>query len=433
MYVPDLNIDLKYTPRPWQKKFHTGVQGKQFGLCIVARQHGKSHLACMEVIHRALSGPPDTDYGFVSPFSSQGRKVAWPRLKTILQPLSKYCSYRETDLILTLPNNCRIHVLSADNEAARGLSLRGIIFDEFDNLKHEVFRSVFLPTLASFKDAFSIFIGTLKPNGKLWKLYQERKNDSDWYVQITKASEADCLTPEQLERFELEMGTSHFLREFECDPNAPTENAILGELMDKARVQGRIISLPINPISAKYTAWDLGFRDYTSVWFFQLIGNMIHVFDYQEFTGVGLTEIGHQIRKKYRDFDTAILPHDAANHDIGSGLSRVDIFHELDLGFPDVLTRHNPSESLHSARLNLPRCVFDENRCELGIRRLKNVQYQTDTRTDTILNRAVHNDDSHCFDAFRYGMHWVENRFPTHSNTSFNKPVIHAKVHRCLG
>lgn len=426
--MANLKVDLEYQPRAWQKKFHDGVARKQFGLCIVARQHGKSHAAVMEILHRALSGPPDTDYGFVSPYSSQGRKVAWPRLKLILNPLAKYCEYRETDLISTLPNGCRIHVLSADNEGARGLSLRGIVFDEFDSIKPDIFRAVFLPTLASFKDAFSIFIGTLKPNGRLWKLYQERKDDPDWYVQVTKASQAGCLTKEQLDRFELEMGRSHYLREFECDPHAPTEDAILGDLMDKAQQQGRIISIPVNPISSLYTAWDLGFRDYTAVWFFQFVGEHIHFFDYMEFTGIGLADIVHQIKQKYRNFDTAVLPHDASNHDVGSGLSRIEIFHELDLGYPEILPRHSPAESLHSARLNLSRCIFDKDRCALGVRRLRNVQYQKDARTDTILDRAIHNDDSHCFDAFRYAMHWIESRFPSNTLAQFNRPVFRPKV-----
>lgn len=428
-----LNVDLQYKPRAWQKKFHAGVAKKRFGLAIVARQHGKSHLASIEIIDRALRGPAGADYGFVSPYASQGRKVAWPRLKGILQPLSKYCVYRETDLVITLPNESKIHILSADNEAARGLSLRGIVFDEFDNLKPTVFKSVFLPTLASFPDAFSLFIGTLKPNGKLWKLYEERKDDPDWYCQLTRASDAGCLTEEQLDRFKLEMGTSHYLREFECDPNAPTENSILGEMMDTARSQGRITSIPVSSISGKFTSWDLGFRDYTAVWFFQFVGNHIHFFDYMEFTGIGLAEIGHKIRAKYRDFDSAVLPHDAANHDIGTGLSRVDIFHELDLGYPEVLARHPPAESLHATRINLSRCVFDEERCRLGIQRLKNAQYQVDARTQTVTDRCVHNDDSHCFDSFRYALYWVEGRFPSNTQASFNRRVFKPKVHRCMG
>jgi phage terminase large subunit len=413
--MPNENISLEYKPRPWQQKFHTSAAQKRFALAIVARQHGKTELAVMELIHRALHGPKGVNYGYVCPFAHQTRKVFWPRLKKLLGPLHKYVSYRETDMICTLPNGAKLYGLGGDNEGARGLTLRGMVIDEFDDLSTEVYQAVLLPTMTSFgDDAFTLFIGTLKQNGKLWELYRTRQDDPGWYVQVTKATEAGLMTDEQLDRYRLEMGDTAFMREFLCDPDAPVSNSVVGDLITQAELSGRIPpSLPLQGVGDVHTAWDLGLRDQTSIWFFQLAGHSIHVIDYQEFAGIGLVEIGNRVRKLYRNYGSAILPHDIAIRDYSTGISRLQTFRDLNIGRPEPLKRAPVEDGLNATRLNIPRCVFAQDKCRDGLSRLRQARYAVDTKTGTVLDKVVHDDSSHALDSFRYLCSWVERKHPS--------------------
>ena len=63
-----------------------------------------------------------------------------------------------------------------------------------------------------------------------------------------------------------EMGEAAFRREIECDPAAPVEHSILGEDVAEAEREGRICVLPYKTGAEVITPYDLGIRDFTSVW-----------------------------------------------------------------------------------------------------------------------------------------------------------------------
>ena len=432
-----LDIDLQYRPREWQQLFHTGSNNTNFALAIVARQHGKTEMAVMELINRALNGPPNVGYGYVCPYMNQTRKVFWDRLKRLLGPLAEYVTFRETDMICTLPNGAKLHGLGGDNEAARGLSLRGLIIDEFDSLNENIWQSVLLPTTASFgDDAFTLFIGTLSRNGKLWDLYKARRDDPSWYVQVTKATDAGLMTEEQLARFRLEMGDSAYMREFLCDPDAPVSNSVVGDLVAQAEIDGRLPHrLPMQGITDVHSSWDIGLRDATSVWMFQLIGREIHIIDYHEFAGIGLIEIANRLNKLRYRWGNAILPHDIAVREFSSGTSRLNTFRELKLGIATPLKRSRIEDTIHDTRANLQRCVFAADKCELGLSRLRQARFAVEAKTGTVMDKIVHDDSSHGLDSFRYLCSWVEKRHPNtgkNAGSSFEQQMEKPKVKRAI-
>ena len=55
------------------------------------------------------------------------------------------------------------------------------------------------------------------------------------------------------------------------------EGSYYGELLKKAREEGRVGSLAYDATKPVYTAWDIGVRDSTSIWFWQFDGNWINV------------------------------------------------------------------------------------------------------------------------------------------------------------
>lgn len=413
--MTEQSIALDYRPRSWQKQFHAGVKGKRHGVAVVGRQSGKTHCAVFEMVSRALNGPSDCAYALVMPYQSQVRRILWPRLKQALAPFGSHVSFRETDLIATMPNNVKIYALGADNEIARGFSLRGILVDEFDNISIEIWNSVFMPTLTSHgRESWTLFIGTLSGSAsRLWRMVEEHRDDPDWHVQVTPASSIPEHDPEFLKAQRLMMGDTAYLREYECDPSAPVERAVVGDLMAQAHMDNRVREIPVQRFCHTVASFDLGIRDFTSIWVAQLIGQWVELIAFHEYGGIGLEEVITRLKRKDYPIRTLILPHDVKARDVGSGRSRLRLFQDAELGRPEVLKRGKVEDSIHNARNLIPQCRFDSRKCELGISRLKQVQYEWDARSDTVLNKVKHNDASHAFDSFRYLADWIERHYPS--------------------
>lgn len=428
-----VNAHFSYVARPWQQQFHIGARGKRFAQVIAGRQIGKTELSLNELVNRSLSDTGQSCFAYVSPYLAQSRKIFWPRLKKFLAPIAKYCTVKEAEMSVLLPNGSMIYCLGADNDAARGLSLRGIIADEFDGIPKDIWSSVYLPAQASFgDDAWIIFIGTIGyGHSKLYGQHEKKKDDPVWYTQITRADETGLLTIDQLDRLRLEMGNSVFMREMLCDPHAPSERAILGDLLVQADLQGRIGSMPINPLKPVITSFDLGIRDATSVWFAQLSGRYIDLIAYREYEGMGLDSILRSITTEFQlQWGDVILPGDVANREGRSGATRLDLFYDMHFGQPVNIGKPAIADTLASTRINLTRCRFNTNECRLGLSRLQQAEYVVDERTDTTLNKIRHDDASHCLDSFRYLMHWLELENPTASGEQFGNGFI--RKHRVL-
>ena len=431
-----MDIALDYEPRQWQRQFHAGVRGKRHGVAVVGRQSGKTHSAVFEMVHRALGGPRGASYALVMPYQSQVRRILWPRLKTALQPLGKVVNFRETDLIATLPNDVRIYAVGADNEIARGFSFRGILVDEFDNISIDIWKSVFMPTLTAHgKESWTLFIGTLSGSAsRLWKMVEDHRDDPEWHVQVTPASEIVEHDPEFLATQRLMMGDTAYLREYECDPSAPVERAVVGDLLATATAEKRITSLPIQRHAVTVASFDLGLRDFTSIWVAQLIGQWVNLVAFHEYGDLGAEEVINRLRRKNYPLHYLVLPHDVKTRNPDTAeQSRLRMFRDAEMGSVAVLKRVSDESSLANSRLLLPRCRFDADRCAQGLNRLKQVQYEYNAKTDTVLNKISHDDASHGYDSFKYLANWIAKRYPNfRKGNDFNNKQSKLKVIKAI-
>ena len=66
--------------------------------------------------------------------------------------------------------------------------------------------------------------------------------------------------------------------------------------MVRAEAERRITGVPYDPAALVWTAWDLGIRDATAIWFAQVVGREIRIIDYYEASGV---DLGHYVREIY--------------------------------------------------------------------------------------------------------------------------------------
>jgi hypothetical protein len=411
-------ISLDYQPRKWQKTAHEGLRGKKYGCLITSRQIGKTTASIAMLCSRALAGPPHTAHCYLAPTANQARRICWSQLKERLAPLGTKVKFRESDLVVTLPGDRKIFVIGAEQgDNIRGASFRSIFADEFDSISDEFWRSVMIPTTAAHGDqAFILFIGTIGGGiSKLWNMYIQHKADPDWFCMCVPASKSGCFTPEELEEKRRQMSEAAYMREMEADPNAPVENAVLGREVKACQDDNRIVDLPYRQGYAVHTCWDIGIRDFTSVWGFMIVGRMIEVLFYREYSEIGMLEVMARLKEEFRHYTwgEATLPHDAKNRDKLTADSILGAFWEQWPGTAYApKSAPNPIATLQSTRTNFPRLTFDEVNCDHGIKRLKTARYVVNAKTGTVTDTILHDDNSHCVDAIRLGMWRLESLYP---------------------
>jgi hypothetical protein len=66
-----------------------------------------------------------------------------------------------------------------------------------------------------------------------------------------------------------------YASEFECDPFAAILGAYYGKDIAACEAEGRITDLPPEPGVPVHTAWDIGHRHSTAIWFFQVVTGLI--------------------------------------------------------------------------------------------------------------------------------------------------------------
>jgi len=216
-------------------------------------------------------------------------------------------------------------------------------------------------------------------------------------------------TSEELENERLEMiaelgseeeGEARFASEYLVDFDAAAPGAYYAGALGAADRDGRIGRVPVDPSLPVDTAWDLGIDDYTAVWFFQQAGREIRVVDYFEVGGEGLASVVKQaIGSRDWMWGTHHLPHDVMVRELGTGRSRYDTLGSLGLTRISVGVATAPDERVNAARLMIPLCWFDAERCAKGLERLRAYRKRWNRATHSYAG-PLHDQASHGADAF---------------------------------
>lgn len=180
------------------------------------------------------------------------------------------------------------------------------------------------------------------------------------------------------------------------------EGAYYANELGKARIDGRITRLPIDPAAPIHTGWDIGWDDVTAIWAAQVIGREVHVIDFMEDRNQQPSVYVRWIRDNGYDTGTAYLPHDAGSKEKGSGRSYEDFVREAGLRRVRVLERASDVlADLQRVRSFLSRCYIDEVRCKDGLRALGAYRVDWDDKLRRPKQRPVHDWASDPADAFR--------------------------------
>lgn len=394
-------IVIPYEPRAPFLPFHNRTQ--RWAAVVAHRRAGKTVACVNELIKAALQNErrePPPRYGYLAPTYGQAKDVAWSYLKHYVAPIPGV-EVRESELAVVLPTGAIIRLYGADNyDRMRGLYFDGVVIDEPADIDPRAWPEVVRPALADYS-GWAIFIGTPKGRNHFHKLVADGEKEG-WFVAKLPASETGLLGDEELADARRMMTPEQYEQEFECSFEAAIVGAYYGRHMADAEREKRIAGVPYEPACRVWTAWDLGIRDATAIWFAQMVGREVHLIDYYEATGA---DLGHYVREivgRPYVYDGHILPHDAQAKELGTGKSRLEVLRSLGLKNIRIAPDHRVEDGINGARMMLPRCWFDRNRCQRGIDALKLYRAEYDDKLQTLRPRPVHDWASHGADAFRY-------------------------------
>lgn len=221
-------VDLGYKPRRWQHACHVGLHSKRWGVLVCSRRAGKTLLAIMHLIDRALTlQRADGRYAYIAPELKQAKQIAWSTLKQYALKIPGTV-VSEGELHVTFPNGARIRLYGADNpDNLRGIYLDGAVLDEVAQLPMELWDSVLRPALSD-RPGWGLIMGTCYGIDMLSKMYyQALDNPKEWFAFKVGVYEADSHPREEIESLRAQMTEAAFAREMLCDFAAKVDNVLL--------------------------------------------------------------------------------------------------------------------------------------------------------------------------------------------------------------
>lgn len=198
-------------------------------------------------------------------------------------------------------------------------------------------------------------------------------------------------------------------REYPATPKeaflASIEGAYFKAQMARARREGRICRVPIDPVLPVNTFWDLGMADNMTIWFHQRHGMENRFVGYYENSGEGFGHyariLDERARKGEYVYGRHLAPHDIEVRNLDEeGRTRKETARKLGIVFEVVPRVEVKMDGIEASRQKLASCVFDEAACDRGIKCLESYRKEWDEKHGVWKDHPRHDWASHAADAF---------------------------------
>jgi phage terminase large subunit len=391
-------VYLDYRARPYFEPFHARRQ--RWSVIVAHRRAGKSVACIVDLIDAALRCPrPRPRFAYIAPLLKQAKTVAWDYLKHYGLKVPG-ATQNESELRLDFPNGGQVRLHGSDNpDALRGIYLDGVILDEAADMHPRLFTEIIRPCLSD-REGWAVWLGTPKGMNSFYELWQEAKKDEERYFTLMlRANDTGILPQVELDDARRAMTEENFAQEYYCSFTAAIIGAYFGREMQKAEDDGRIAEHLYDPGHQVETAWDLGISDHTVIWFAQRVGYQLRLVDCYAANGYGLDHYAKVLQDKGYRYGRHYFPHDVAAREIGTGRTRVETLQNLGVS-PQIGLQRTKEDSINAVRRILPRCAFDRDKCDEGIKALRQYRREWDDVRKVFVERPLHDWTSHFADAF---------------------------------
>jgi phage terminase large subunit len=266
------------------------------------------------------------------------------------------------------------------------------------------------------KASFLILDPTIrKPGAELWLTMNPRFAEDDSYKRwvlkppptaiVVKLNyrENQFLTPEMQEKIDLLKATDEddYQNVYEGACQSTVQDAVYKAQIQNAEKEGRFRTLPYDARYAVDVAFDLGWGDMVSMWFYQARPFQTHFIDYYENTHQNMDHYLQYMQGRGYTYGQLVFPWDGGVKHVSTGKSSADI--AKGKGFKiRLLIKGAVHDRIDMVRTMFPLYFFDAAKCEQGIQRLREYQWGPPSSTGTVKREPLHDINSHAGDCLGY-------------------------------
>lgn len=425
--MPTIRLPSGWSPRPYQLPAWTAWErGTRRSLLIWHRRAGKDDVS----LHKAAVAAHlrIANYWHCLPMYEQARKAIWEAVnphtgrKRIDEAFPAELRARTDSQSMTIEfkSGSIWRVVGSDNPSSLvGAPPAGIVFSEWALANPSAW--AYLAPILTENGGWADFITTPRGRNHVKVMLDMARRDPAWFAQVLTVDDTGAISREVVEQqrreyhalYGVDAGDALIEQEYWCSFEAAIVGAYWGRELVRCEREGRIGTLPIEPELPVHTAWDLGVGDSTAIWCFQAAFGGPRIVDYYEAHGYAVDHYVEWLDQRgYHGVDWA--PQDIRVREWTSsgpgGRAKTRLQTLIELGRrPRLVPRHKLEDGINAARRLIPRCLFDGDRCELGLERLRQYRREWDDGRKAFQDHPRHDHASHAADAFRYlAMAWRE-------------------------
>lgn len=184
----------------------------RFRVVSAGRRFGKSFLSTWEIAR--IARYPDRNIFYIAPSYRQAKQIMWDHLKAELSKRNWVKRVNESDLTVTLVNNTKISLRSADNpDSMRGVSLDYAVLDEAAFMKKETWTEVIRPALSD-RQGGALFITTPKGRNWIYDLWSNAKIHEGWNSHQFTTIDGGNVVDSEVEAARRELDDKTFRQEY---------------------------------------------------------------------------------------------------------------------------------------------------------------------------------------------------------------------------
>ncbi len=355
------------------------------------------------------------------PEYSQARKAIWDAINPHTGkrrideafPVELRATTREQEMQIVFINGSTWQVIGSDSyDRLVGASPAGIVYSEWA-LANPAARGYLRPILAE-NGGWQIFITTPRGKNHAWETFRAASKDPLALALLIPATSTPVFTAERLEAERLayiaeygeDQGQAQYEQEYLCSWEAAILGSYYGREVSRLRASGRFMVVPHDPAVPVHTAWDLGYSDDTSIWWYQVVSGEVHILACHSSSGRTVDFYAELVKTKGQDngysYGIHWLPHDARAKTLASQGKSIQEQFAKHFGWKHI--RIVPSLSIQDgiqAVRNMFARVWMDVGCEEGLEALSQYCREWDEDKKCFRDLPLHNWCSNYSDAAR--------------------------------
>ena len=433
VYLPN-----KWTPRPYQRPMWDYLEkGGKRAIGIWHRRAGKDDVLLHRTAVAAFERP--ATYWTALPEYSQARKALWAAVNPHTGkrrideafPHELRENTNDNEMFIRFKNGSTWQLIGSDRyNSLVGAGVAGITFSEFALANPSSW--AYIRPMLEENNGWAAFITTPRGRNHAHSMLTMAQENPRWFAETLSIHDTGALSDEQITEslkeytalYGEDLGKAQFDQEYLCSFNAAILGAFYAREMLAVRQEGRIAEIEPIPGKPVHRAWDIGVRDDTSIWWFQVVGTQIYILDCYSASGVGVDHYAEVVHSKPYKGGFDFVPHDAKQRvwAVSGAPQRLEamIAHGLN---PRLVPDAGKMDGIQAARSTLGRCIFHPRTEAVGMSALEQYRREWDDEKKTFRASEVHDWTSHLADAFRYlALSWREVPEPAVDMTPKGKP-----------